>query len=365
MKKAYAYVSSLKETKMMTSKQKRDCSITLNPKVGILFNLPAKPSKPSKGEDRDFVAEVGVKDQVEAVQDALEKLDLEYERFPLKNDIESIIRALKLYKPDVVINLCEEALGDSHLEMNVPSMLELLGIPYTGSPPLALGLGQNKGLTKDVLKAKGIPTPKYQILSSFEDWKGGMGYPLFVKPLKEDASLGITKESFVRDDIELKKRVKYINKCYRQPVLVEKYIDGRELNVAVLGNIKPKVLPISEIVFESSDEPKIVDYSAKWFRESDEYKNTKPVCPAKLKPSIKDKVEGVTLQAYLALYCRDYARVDIRLKSNIPYVLEINPNPDISLEAGFVRSLKAAGISFEEFVNEIICLALERKRPRK
>jgi len=347
---------------MMMPKQKRDCSIILDPKVGVLFNLPAKSSR---GEDLDYVAEAEVRDQVEAVQDALEKLDLEYQGFPLKDDVESLVRALKLYKPDVVINLCEGAFGDSQLEMNVPSILELLGIPYTGSPPLALGLCQNKGLTKDVLKAKGIPTPNYQILSSFEDWKGGIDYPLFVKPLKEDASLGITKESFVRDDIELKKRVEYINKCYKQPVLVEKYIDGRELNVAVLGNTKPGVLPISEIVFEFPDEPKIVDYSAKWFRESDEYKKTKPVCPAKLKPSIRDKVEWAALQAYFALYCRDYARVDIRLKGNVPYVLEVNPNPDVSLEAGFVRSLKAAGISFKEFVKEIICFALERKRPRK
>lgn len=346
----------------MMPKQKRYPSIILDPKVGVLFNLPAKPSR---GEDRDFVAEAEVRDQAEAVQDALEKLDLEYKGFPLKDDVESLVRALKLYKPDVVINLCEEALGDSHLEMNVPSILELLGIPYTGSPPLALGLCQNKGLTKDILRAKGIPTPTYHVLSSFEDWKRGIDYPLIVKPLREDASLGISRKSFVTDVNELKSQVEYVNKRYRQPALVEKYIDGRELNVAILGNEKPKVLPISEIVFEFSDEPKIVDYSAKWFKESDEYKKTKPVCPARLKPAIRDKVERVALQAYKVLYCRDYARVDIRLKGNVPYVLEANANPGISPEAGFVRSLKAAGISFEEFVKGIICFALERKRPRK
>jgi D-alanine-D-alanine ligase len=107
-----------------------------------------------------------------------------------------------------------------------------------------------------------------------------------------------------------------------------------------------------------------VGYSAKWFKESAEYKNTKPLCPAKLSPSIRDKVERTALEAYEALYCRDYARVDMRLKGKVPYVLEVNPNPDISLEAGFVRSLKAAGISFEGFVKEIVCLALERRRSK-
>jgi len=342
----------------MMLERKQDLLTAPHLKVGVLFNFPVKPSR---GEDADYVAEAEVEDQTELLQDALRKLDLQYQSFPLKDDVESFVRALKVYKPDVTINLCEGAFGYSHLEMNVPCLLELLGIPYTGSPPLTLGLCQNKGLTKDILKAKGIPTPKCQILSSFEDWKRGIDYPLFVKPLREDASLGISRKSFVIDDNELKSQVEYVNKRYGQPALVEKYIDGRELNVAILGNEEPRVLPISEIVFEFSDEPKIVDFSAKWFKESDEYKKTKPVCPAKLKPFIRDKVERVALRAYKVLYCRDYARIDIRLKGNVPYVIEANANPDISPEAGFVRSLRAAGIPFEEFVKEIIFFALERK----
>jgi len=342
--------------------RKRDSSTISDLKVGILFNLPVKSFR---GEDVDYVAEAEVEDQVEAVQEALEELDLEYQRFPLKDDVESLVRVLRSYRPDVVINLCEGAFGDSHLEMNVPSILELLGMPYTGSPPLALGLCQDKGLTKDILKAKGIPTPKYRVLGGFEDWGGGIDYPLFVKPLKEDASLGIARESFVRDYGELKRRVGYVIKRYRQPALVEEYIDGRELNVSVLGNVKPEVLPISEIIFEFPDEPKILDYSAKWFRESEEYKKTKPMCPAELNSPLKDKVELVALQAYEALHCRDYARVDIRLRSEVPYVLEVNPNPDVSPDAGFARSLKAKGISFEEFVKKIIFFALERKSSGK
>jgi D-alanine-D-alanine ligase len=142
---------------------------------------------------------------------------------------------------------------------------------------------------------------------------------------------------------------------------VEEYIDGREINVAIIDYKKMRALPVSEITFEFSHEPKIVDYSAKWFKDSEEYRKTIPVCPAKLEYSKKDLVERRALDAYVSLYCRDYARVDIRLKGKIPYVLEVNPNPDISPDGGFVRSLKAADISYEEFIQEIICSALQRK----
>ncbi|MEM2876291.1 MAG: ATP-grasp domain-containing protein [Candidatus Bathyarchaeia archaeon] len=341
--------------------RKQDPSALSGLKVGVLFNLPTKPSR---GEEIDYIAEAGIEDQVEAVQDALMRLDLQHQLFPLEGDVEALVRALKLHKPDVVINLCEGVFGDSHLEMYVPSLLELLGIPYTGSPPLTLGLCQDKSLTKDILKANEIPTPKYRVLSSLENWRGEIDYPLFVKPLREDASLGISRESFVRGYLELKNRVEYINKRYMQPALVEEYVEGRELNVAVFGNEEPTILPISEILFDFVDEPRIVDYSAKWLRESDEYRKTKPVCPAKLEQPTEEVVERVAVKSYRVLGCRDYARVDIRLKGNIPYVLEVNPNPDISPDAGFARSLKAAGISYEEFVKTVLSFALERKKLR-
>lgn len=338
--------------------QKRDRSLG-RVRVGILYNSPVMPIR---GENVDYVADAEVEEEVEAVEEALEKLDLDYELFPLKDDVESFIEALKAYSADVVVNLCEAAFGDSHLEMAVAAMLELLKVPYTGSPPLALGLCQNKGFTKDVLKARGISTPEYQVLSRVGDWNGRISYPLFVKPLSEDGSIGITRESYVKDDRALKKQVQYIIEHYKQSALVEKYIEGRELNVAIIGDVETRALPISEIVFVLSDDPKIVDYPAKWFRESEEYKKTVPACPAKLCPSARALVEQMALQAYAALYCRDYARVDIRLNEGISQVLEVNPNPDLSPDGGFVRSLKAAGISYEEFIREILHSALQRSR---
>ena len=338
--------------------EKEDSSLMSGLKIGVLYNSPVMPTR---GEVVDYVADAEVEEEVGAVEEALKKLGLEHQRFPLAEDLESLITALKTYSPDVVFNLCEAAYGDSHLEMAVPSMLELLHIPYTGSPPLALGLCQNKGLTKDILKSQGIPTPDYQILSRIEDWQGRISYPLFVKPLSEDGSIGITKESFIRKNSELKKRVEYIVEQYKQPALVEKYIKGRELNVSIIGYRETRVLPISEITFGFSREPKIVDYSAKWFKETEEYKKTIPVCPAKLPSTIRTIIEAVAKHAYLALCCKDYARVDIRLKGRVPYVLEVNPNPDISPDGGFARSLKTASIPYEGFIQQTIQSTLKRK----
>jgi D-alanine-D-alanine ligase len=330
-------------------------------RVGILSN---EVFGPLRGEDVDYVSEAEVEEQADAVQKALEKLGLECRRYVLGENIEGLVRELKGYRPDVIVNLCEAVFGDSHLEMDVPGILELLRIPYTGSPPLSLGLCQDKGLTKYLLEASGIPTPRFQVLETLEDWSGELSYPLFVKPLREDASLGITKESYVTRQKELEKRVQYVLDQYGQPALVEEYISGRELNAAVLGDREPEVLPISEILFEYSSEPKIVDYSAKWLKDSQEYAKTVPACPARLKASEKHRVEQTALQAFGALHCRDYARIDIRLRQGIPYVLEANPNPDISPDAGFARSLKAAGIPYEGFVKRIISYAIERERPR-
>ncbi|MDH5815274.1 MAG: ATP-grasp domain-containing protein [Candidatus Nezhaarchaeota archaeon] len=330
--------------------------------VGILFNVPVRSEK---GEEVDYIAEVNVLDQVKAVEDALMKLGFNYQLFPLRDDIEETIKSIKASKPDVIVNLSEGCMGDSSLEMHIASMLEILGVPYTGSTPLTLGLCQDKGLAKDVLKANGVPTPKYRVMRGFEPPEG-LSLPLMVKPLREDASIGITKDSFVRTLRELERQVNYINSTYRQPALVEEYISGREFNVSILGDEEPIALPISEIVFEFDEDPKVVDYRAKWLKDSEEYLKTKPVCPAEIDEPLKSRIEEVAIKAYRALRCRDYARVDIRLdaKTGKPYVLEVNPNPDISPDSGFVRSLRAAKIAFEEFIEMIISFALKRAKAR-
>lgn len=337
----------------------------INPalKVAIIFNATGQPAK---GEAIDRLAEAGVIDEVKAVERALRQLNIQFRTIPVKEEIVNLVSDLRAYDPGVVINLCESVFGESHLEMNIPCLLELLRIPYTGSSSLALGLCLDKGLAKDVLTAQGIPTPKYRVIFSGEEEISGLSFPLMVKPLREDASIGISEKSVVRGEAELKVQVRYIRETYRQPALVEEYIEGRELNVAILGNEPPQVLPISEILFlniflnKGADQPRLVDYQAKWVEESDAYKSTKPVCPAPLPPHLRDLVASTALKAYRVLSCRDYARIDIRLRDGVPYVLEANPNPDISAGVGFHRSLKAAGIAYEDFIWRLINFALNR-----
>ena len=267
---------------------------------------------------------------------------------------------------DLIFNLCEEFRGRSKLEMNIAALLEMIEAPFTGSSSLALGLSQDKGKTKSLLAHHGIPTPDYAVYDPGERrFAPSLRYPLIAKPVYEDGSLGNDNDAFAGDEKVLRRKVKSIHLSYRQPALVEEYIEGRELNVSIVGNEKVQVLPISEIDFSTlpSGLPKICSYAAKWLEESSEYTCTQPLCPADLPPEIRKRVNAVALQSYRVLGCRDYARVDIRLSARgVPYVLEINANPDISPDAGMVRSALAAGYSYHSFISRIAEIALARSR---
>jgi D-alanine-D-alanine ligase len=274
------------------------------------------------------------------------------------------LRRLHAARADLIFNLCEGAFNDSRKEMNICAMLELSGIPYTGCGPLALGVALNKGLAKKLLMGSGIPTPDFFVF----DGNGNcakperMQYPLIVKPLREDASIGIDIGAYVTNDRELKRQSLFVIGQYRQPALVEQYIEGRELNVSVIGNEDPVTLPVSEIDMSHVPEgkPRICDYRAKWVNRSEEYVTTVPVCPAPLVKKVEREVKKTALAAYRLMGCRGYARVDIRLSSgNIPYVLEVNPNPCIGRDSGIVRSAAAAGLSYGDLVCKIADLALQ------
>jgi len=178
---------------------------------------------------------------------------------------------------------------------------------------------------------------------------------------EEDASIGISEYSVVNNFNELLKHYRFLSKTYNKKILIEEYIDGREINVAILDG---KVLPLSEIDFTGLPKslPKIVTYEGKWIEGSEYYNYTKPVCPAIIKETIRKRIEKIALQSYKVMNCRDYARVDIRLnKENVPFVIEINPNPDISIDSGFARAANAAGISYNELLKTITSFALKRK----
>lgn len=331
-------------------------------RVAVCYNQT--PENILRGEARDLIADAGAVTEAEAVLKALQLLGHQAELLPLGDNLGAFVRRLEGYTPDIVFNLCEGFWGDARQEMNVAGLFELLGLPFTGSSSLTLGLTQNKAYTKALLQQKGLSTPAWCLVKP-----GGklpdvseLQFPLIVKPACEDASQGIEPASVVDSDAELQQRVRYVLKSYRQPALVEEFIVGRELNVTVLGEKKQKVLPLAEIVFAAELERPMVCFDSKWHPDSSAYKGTRPICPADLSAREGLLVNLASLRAARLLGCRDYARVDIRLRGSTPYILEINANPDISPDAGVARAAAAEGLSYPQLIERILLDAGRRRK---
>ena len=305
-----------------------------------------------------------IREEVGAIEDALR--DCGFNPYVLSVDHFSRDLVALLFKlsPRFIFNLCEEINGKTELEMCVAGLLEMMGIPYTGSGPFALGLALNKFHVKRMLRASGLPSARGYLLGPGDkpDLKAAR-FPVIVKPVHEDASLGINSSSLCRNTDELETQASYIHNIYGQEALVEEYLDGREFNVSVLGDRDARVLAISEIDFDGmpEGEPRIVSYRAKWDEDSDYFRGTKPVCPAEIPKRLEVRIRDIALRAYRCVGCRDYGRVDMRTdaRGNL-FVLEVNPNPDIAPSAGFARAATAAGFSYSDLIGRISQLALER-----
>jgi D-alanine-D-alanine ligase len=280
------------------------------------------------------------------------------------DDLNILLKDINRNKPDVIFNFIEIFNDNSGLEMNVVGLLELLKVSYTGAPPMALANCQSKVLAKRLLNSVGIKTPRFAVFKKpLKKYTHNLQFPLMVKPAFEDASVGIENDSIVENNKKLKERIEYVFRHFVQPALVEEYIQGRELNVAILGDKNPKALPISEINFDEMPDHlyNIVSYQAKWDPHHEAYHKTIPICPAKLPIKIEKKAKNIAVKAFKFMGCRDYARVDMRLsKDNELYVLEVNPNPDLTEGAGFMRSMEAAGYSYVRALKKIIELAWKR-----
>lgn len=267
--------------------------------------------------------------------------------------------------PELVINLCESLSGDARGEMAVPCLLDLLGIPYTGSSALGLGLALHKHKAKEVLWARGVPTPRFAIAHREEDVAGlELPFPLIVKPAREDASVGIDFDSVVADREGLLRAVRRVHAQFKQPALIEQYVTGREIYVPLLGNAPRRALPLSEIRFGAAFEgkPRIVSYKAKWEPGSPECQDS-PSVGCELEPALAARVIACAHAAFEALELRDYGRVDLRLTdAGEPYVIEVNPNCDLHPEAGFARAAGRAGMDFKALAKALVDTALQRHR---
>ena len=340
-------------------------------KILLCFNAPASifsvyNGKPAENKsDGDDLSEKSFLKELENTKNSLRKYFMQVESLAIGRNLQKTIDGIIAQRPDAIFNFVETVEGISAYENCIAGLFELLGVPYTGCGPISLGNCLNKARTKDILSSFGIKTPGYLTFkpnTRFTKKDISINYPIILKLLREDASIGISEFSVVKNYTELKKQFNFLSKTYKQEILLEEYIKGREINVAILGN---QPLPVSEINFEGLPKnfPKIVTYDGKWIENSVYYNHTKPVCPARISESMRKRLHKIAMFSFEALGCRDYARVDFRISSNgIPYVIEVNPNPDISSDSGFARAAKAAGINHPELLFTIANFALQRKK---
>ncbi|HEX4621157.1 MAG TPA: ATP-grasp domain-containing protein [Myxococcaceae bacterium] len=299
----------------------------------------------------------------EAVAGALEVSGAAVEMLPVAEDAVAFVESLRRDRPDVVVNLCESLVADSRGEMAVPCLLDLIDVPYTGSSALALGLALHKHKAKELLSSRGIPTPEFRVVERVDEVvRAAIPFPAIVKPCREDASAGIDFDAVVNDRRQLARAISYVLRTFEQPALVERYIDGREIYVPILGNAPARALPLTEIQFGPSyaERPKIVSYRAKWDANSTECLES-PALPCTLDRATQTRLVDTAMEAFEALECRDYGRVDIRLATDgTPYVIDINPNCDLHPSAGFARAAQAAGTPYPELVLSLVEIAIGR-----
>ncbi|HSL90519.1 MAG TPA: hypothetical protein VK870_14540 [Ignavibacteriaceae bacterium] len=343
-------------------------------KILVCYNAPVSVfslynGRPDdKGQGSKDLSEEGFAKEMDYIISSLKEDYIEVQALAADKRIQRVVDKITSFNPDAILNFVESIEGIAHYEYCMAALYELIGYHYSGNIPSTLGNCLNKELAKSILKSFGVNTPGFLTLEAhtrFSEDDIDLHYPLIMKLLDEDASIGISEYSVVNTFEDLKRHYKFLSETYNKSILIEEYIDGRELNCAVLGDI---VLPISEIVFDGlpDDMPKIVTYDGKWIEGSAYYNHTKPKCPAELTNRLKKKVEEIAITSFKALNCRDYARVDIRLdKKGTPFVIEINPNPDISRDSGFARAANAAGISHKELLFTITGFAMNRKENDK
>jgi len=329
-------------------------------RVLILVNAPAVAER-WEGES---ASDRGVEHAAKAVRSALECRGHEVSPLLIGADPGPLLQAVREFKPDAVFNLCETIGGNSRLEAAVPFLLRWLKVPCTGNPPEALVLLLDKICTKRLLRDVGLPTPAFAALYDQHGIDGWSDWPAILKPSTEDASLGIDSGSVVYTADAAKERFELLYDRFGLPVLIERYIDGRELNVAILATDDGLRFGINEIDYSDlpPDRPKILTYDAKWSEESEEFMKTPVKAPAVLESTLDAEIRKLAATAFSALDLRGYARLDLRVDADgKPWILELNPNPDIAPDTGFVKSLPQMGLTYDDAIEQIARTALRSK----
>lgn len=318
--------------------------------------------KSVRGDPRELEAELETIQTAKAIAEHLNVAGIRAQTYVVYDlpDIDRIAREFDIDRT-LVFNLCEHLHGDSHRDGEVAQRMIDLNIQFTGASVTALANALNKGRTKAMLRAAGAPTAAYQIFTRADE-PVHVPLPAIVKPLEEDASIGIDRHSIAHDEAALRQRVERILDVYHEPALVEEFIDGREFNVGLWGNGRLYTLPIAELDFGNwPTYQRFLHFDAKWNPEAPEYQTMYVRCPADIDPALSERIRRVARQAYRVMGCRDYARVDMRLKNGKPMVLEVNPNPCLSPDSGFPNAARVAGYDYPATVARIARWAWARR----
>ncbi|MEX2155660.1 MAG: hypothetical protein WD773_02335 [Gemmatimonadales bacterium] len=329
-------------------------------RIGLAYN-----EKPESSNASDAYAEWDDPSTINAVEQALGvygnvvRLEAD-EFFPQK---------LSLARPEIVFNMAEGLHGPSR-ESHVPAICEYLNVPYTGSDPLTLALTLHKGRTKEILAYRGVPTAPFRVIERIADLgQMPLPFPLFVKPIAEGSGKGIFINNLCDSPAQLAERVLFLLERYDQPVLVETYLTGPEFTVAILGNGRDvRCLPIVGFDFATlpAGAPPVYGYEAKWIWDTREHPLAIFQCPpADVPGPLYREIERVALDAYGALGCRDWCRVDVRVdRFAVPNIVELNPLPGIipdpSMNSCFPKAARVAGYTYDELIQEVVRIAWQR-----
>ena len=319
--------------------------------------------KLDRGEARDLETDLETIETAATIARNLRKARFDAETY-IVYSLRDIDQLVEKYNPDDLLffNLCEHLQGRATDDVKITMRLDKLGITYTGAPTTTLRRTLDKGRAKQILQKQAIPTAPFQVFASADDVID-VPLPAIVKPVAEDASMGITRESVVFDEAQLRDRVRYILEVYHQPALVEEYIIGREFNIGLWGNGTTHLLPMAELSFTQWENPyqQFCHFDAKWNPDSAEYQTMPVICPADIDRATAERIREVAYHSYHALGCRDYARVDLRVRDGVPYVLEVNPNPCLAPDAGFPNAARVAGYSYPKMASQIVEWAWGRR----
>jgi D-alanine-D-alanine ligase len=333
-------------------------------KVLVLFDTAGTPPA-----NQDFTKELKTDDwAAEAhVIDALKQLGHEVRTIGVWDEPGMIIDEIKANPPDVVFNLTEHFNEVSAYDRNVAGLLEMLGVPYTGSSPTGLTLCKNKGMAKELLAYHKIRVPNFAIFSPGATIKrpSRLKFPLFIKPAEEEASYGISLDSFVENDEAFEERVRFIHEKMNQTALVEEYIEGREIYVSLLGNDSLRVFPFREVIFTEIPEgqPRFSTFKAKW---DDAYRKRWGIQNVFAEPfanGTDQRIVKICKAVYRALRIRGYGRIDLRVTPEGEIViLEANPNPNLDRDDEFAQSAAKTGLNYPRMVQRILKLAFDAAR---